>query len=185
MNRAIICSREYILTLSMRGGYRLQVQWILLSALHPRKYRLNKKSGLLPRKKKKNGKTWRSTVLHVVAGTGLEPATSGLWEIQSLCVTVLFCWVWWYCVPRLKTDFVPCVQKGAASCWTVPNPFGGSFGGKSAKRILAHSNQINVQLWFYWEMQIPTSQGSRTGKANEPVYKFYSPVRSCTQALCA
>ena len=42
MNRAIICSREYILTLSMRGGYRLQVQWILLSALHPRKCRLNK-----------------------------------------------------------------------------------------------------------------------------------------------
>ena len=26
---------------------------------------------------------------------------------------VTACWVWWYCVPRIRTDFVPCVQKNA------------------------------------------------------------------------
>ena len=89
----------------------------------------------------------------LVAETGLEPATSGLWEIQNLCVTVLFCWVWWCCVPRLGIDFVPCVQKSAASCWPVPNPFGGSFGGKSVRRILTRNAQINAQLWSHWEIE--------------------------------
>ena len=93
--------------------------------------------------------------------TGVEPATSGLWEIQSLCVSVLFCWAWWCYVPRLGIDFVPCVQKGAIWCWPVPSPF----GGKSVKRILTHTVQINAQLWFHWEMRIPTSRGFRTGKA--------------------
>ena len=78
---------------------------------------------------------------------------------------MLFCWVWWYCVPRLKTDFVPCVQKGTIRCWTVPNLFGGSFGGKSAKWILICTDQINAQLWFHWEIRIPSSQGSYTGNA--------------------
>ena len=82
----------------------------------------------------------------LVAGTGLEPATSGLWEIQNLCVTVLFCWVWWYCVPRLRMGFVPCVQKGATRCWPIPTPFGGSFGGKSARRVLTRTARINAQL---------------------------------------
>ena len=101
----------------------------------------------------------------LVAETGLEPATSGLWEIQNLCVTVLFCWVWWCCVPRLGIDFVPCVQKSAASCWPVPNPFGGSFGGKFARRILIRTDHINTQLWSHWEILIPTSRGSYTGNA--------------------
>ena len=101
----------------------------------------------------------------LVAETGLEPATSGLWEIQNLCVRVLFCWVWWYCVPRLRTGFVPCVQKSAAWCWPVPNLFGGSFGGKSVRRILTRTAQINAQLWFHWEKWILISQGSRKWKA--------------------
>ena len=77
----------------------------------------------------------------------------------------MFCWVWWYCVPRLRTDFVPCVQRSAAWCWPVPNPFGGSFGGKSARQILIRTAQINAQLWFHWEMWIPISLGSRKWKA--------------------
>ena len=77
----------------------------------------------------------------------------------------MFCWVWWYCVPRLRTDFVPCVQKGAIRCWPVPTPFGGSFGGKSARRILTCAAQINAQLWFHWEKWILISQGSRKWKA--------------------
>ena len=101
----------------------------------------------------------------LVAETGLEPATSGLWEIQNLCVTVLFCWAWWYCVPRLRMDFVPCVQKSTTSCWPVPTPFGGSFGGKSAKWIQTRTAQINAQLWSHWEIRIPSSQGSYTGNA--------------------
>ena len=78
---------------------------------------------------------------------------------------MLFCWVWWCCVPRLEIDFVPCVQRSAASCWPVPTPFGGSFGGKSARQILIRTNQINAQLWFRWEMWILISQGSRKWKA--------------------
>ena len=77
----------------------------------------------------------------------------------------MFCWVWWYCVPRLRTDFVPCVQKGAIRCWPVPNPFGGSFGGKSARQILIRTAQINAQLWSHWEMRISTSPGSHKWKA--------------------
>ena len=76
-----------------------------------------------------------------------------------------FCWVWWYCVPRLGIDFVPCVQKSAIRWWTVPTPFGGSFGGKSARRILTCAAQINAQLWFHWEKWILISQGSRKWKA--------------------
>ena len=76
-----------------------------------------------------------------------------------------FCWVWWCCVPRLGIDFVPCVQKSAASCWPVPNPFGGSFGGKSARRILTCAAQINAQLWSHWEMWLLISQGLRKWKA--------------------
>ena len=106
-----------------------------------------------------------NVAFNMVAETGLEPATSGLWEIQSLCVGMLFCWVWWCCVPRLEIDFVPCVQRSAASCWPVPNPFGGSFGGKSARRILTCAAQINAQLWFHWEKWILISQGSRKWKA--------------------
>ena len=37
-------------------------------------------------------------------------------EAQDLCVTVMFCWVWWYCVPKGEIAFVPCVQKGAIRC---------------------------------------------------------------------
>ena len=77
----------------------------------------------------------------------------------------MFCLVWWYCVPRLRTDFVPCVQKGAIRCWPVPTPFGGSFGGKSVRRILTSTAQINAQLWFHWEMWIPISLGSHKWKA--------------------
>ena len=98
---------------------------------------------------------------------GFEPTTFGLWEIQNLCVRVLFCWVWWYCVPRLRMGFVPCVQKGAIRCWPVPSPFGGSFGGKSARQILIRTDQINAQLWFHWEMWIPISLGSRKWKAQQ------------------
>ena len=76
-----------------------------------------------------------------------------------------FCWVWWYCVPRLKTDFVPCVQKGATPCQPVPNPFGGSFGGKLVRRILTRTVQINAQFWSHREMWIPTSRGSYEWKA--------------------
>ena len=80
-------------------------------------------------------------------------------------VTGLFCWVWWYCVPRLRMGFVQCVQKGAIRCWTVPNPFGGSFVGKSARQILIRTDQINAQLWFHWEMRVLISQGLRKWKA--------------------
>ena len=76
-----------------------------------------------------------------------------------------FCWVWWYCVPRFGIDFVPCVQRSAAQCWPVPNPFGGSFGGKSVRRILTRTAQINAQLWSNWEIGILTSRGFHTGKA--------------------
>ena len=78
---------------------------------------------------------------------------------------MLFCWAWWCCVPMLGIDFVPCAQKGAAWCQPVPNPFGGSFGGKSARQILIRTNQINAQLWSHWEIRIPSSQGSYTGNA--------------------
>ena len=48
-----------------------------------------------------------------------------------MCITtVLFCWVWWCCVPRLGIDFVPCVQKGAAPCWNRSKPFWGPFWGQ-------------------------------------------------------
>ena len=120
---------------------------------------------LLPYCRKKLAETCRLNELLLVAETGLEPATSGLWEIQSLRVTMLFCWVWWYCVPRLRMDFVPCVQRCATPCQPVPNPFGGSFGGKLVRRILANTAQINAQLWFHWKMRIPISQGSRKWKA--------------------
>ena len=93
----------------------------------------------------------------------------------------MFCWVWWCCVPRLRIDFVPCVQKGAIRCWPIPTPFGGSFGGKSARQILIRTAQINAQLWSHWEMRISTSPGSHKWKPNELVYKFYSLYRSCTQ----
>lgn len=39
-----------------------------------------------------------------------------LLRIQRTALRVLFCWVWWYCVPRLRMGFVPCIQKSAASC---------------------------------------------------------------------
>ena len=78
---------------------------------------------------------------------------------------MLFCWVLWYCVPRLKTDFVPCVQRSAVQCQPVPNTFGGSFGGKSVRQILTRTAQINAQLWSRWEIWILTSQGFRAGKA--------------------
>ena len=102
----------------------------------------------------------------------------------------MFCWVWWYCVPRLRTDFVPCVQKGAIRCWPVPTPFGGSFGGKSARRILTCATQINAQLWFHWEKGILISQGSRKWKAqrtgdeillsSKKLYTSTTPQHSCT-----
>ena len=102
---------------------------------------------------------------------------------------MLFCWVWWYCVPRLRTDFVPCVQKSAASCWPVPNPFGGSFGGKFVRRILTCTAQINAQHWSHWEMWIPISLGSRKWKAqrirNEILLsskKLYAALHHCTPA---
>ena len=78
---------------------------------------------------------------------------------------MLFCWVLWYCVPKGKTAFVPCVQKSATSCWPVPTPFGGSFGGKSARRILTNTAQINAQLWSHCKIGILTSRGSHTGNA--------------------
>ena len=78
---------------------------------------------------------------------------------------MLFCCVLWYYVPRLRMGFVPCVQKNAIWCWPVPTPFGGSFGGKSARRILTCAAQINAQLWFHWEKWILISQGSRKWKA--------------------
>ena len=102
---------------------------------------------------------------------------------------MLFYWVLWYCVPSLRADFVPCVQKSAASCWPVPTPFGGSFGGKMARRILIRTAQINAQLWFHWEMWIPISQGSRKWKAqrirNEILLsskKLYAALHHCTPA---
>ena len=39
------------------------------------------------------------------------------------------------------------------------------FGGKSVRRILTSTAQINAQLWSHWEIQIPTSQGSHKWKA--------------------
>ena len=47
-----------------------------------------------------------------------------------MCVTMLFCWAWWCCVPRLRTDFVPCVQKGGCMVPTCSNPFWGQFWGQ-------------------------------------------------------
>ena len=40
----------------------------------------------------------------------------GYEKSKNLCVTMPFCGVWWYCVPRLRMGFVPCVQKSATSC---------------------------------------------------------------------
>ena len=84
-------------------------------------------------------------------------------------------------------DFVPCVQRCATPCQPVPNPFGGSFGGKLVRRILANTAQINAQLWFHWEMRIPISQGSRKWKAqrirNEILLsskKLYAALHHCT-----
>ena len=87
---------------------------------------------------------------------------------------MLFCWVWWYCVPRLRTDFVPCVQKNAAyGDEPSQTPFGGSFGGKSSKRILAHSNQINAQLLVPLEKcGYQYHRGSRTWKS--PTNRYIS-----------
>ena len=42
----------------------------------------------------------------------------------KLIVSTSFCRVLWCCVPRLRTDFVPCVQRNAAWYRPVPNPFG-------------------------------------------------------------
>ena len=55
---------------------------------------------------------------------------------------MLFCWVWWYCVPRLRMGFVPCVQKGAIRCRPVPSPFGGSFGGQICETD-SHTHRSN------------------------------------------
>ena len=103
----------------------------------------------------------------------------------------MFCWVWWCCVPRLGIDFVPCVQKGAIRCWPVPNPFGGSFGGKSAGRILVSIALINAQLWSHWDMRISTSPGSHKWKAQRAsiqvllsVQKLYSNQLYTTPIHC-
>ena len=60
---------------------------------------------------------------------------------------------------------------------------GGSFGGKSARRILTNTAQINAQLWFIEKCEYQHHRVHTSEKPNEPVYKFYSPARSCMQTL--
>ena len=61
---------------------------------------------------------------------------------------------------------------------------GAVLGANLVRRILTRTAQINAQLWFslrnagYLHHRVLASE-----KPNEPVYKFYSPARSCTQAL--
>ena len=96
---------------------------------------------------------------------------------------MLFCWVWWYCVPRLRTVFVPCVQKGAAWCQPVLTPFGGSFGGQICKTD-SHTHQSNKCAAL---VSLRNTNTLITGflhrkRPHELMMKFYSLARSCTQA---
>lgn len=63
----------------------------------------------------------------LVRGPALKFASKKRADKSSLklIVSTSFCCVLWCCVPRLRTDFVPCVQRYAAWYRPVPNPFGG------------------------------------------------------------
>ena len=83
----------------------------------------------------------------------------------------------------LGIDFVPCAQKGAAWCQPVPNPFGGSFGGKLVRRVLANTVQIKCAAL----VSLRNTNTLITGflhrkRPHELMMKFYSLARSCTQA---
>ena len=85
---------------------------------------------------------------------------------------------------KAQNGFCPMCTKGrAAWCRPVPTPFGGSFGGKSVRQILIRAAQINAQLWSHIEKcRYLHRRVLASEKPYEPVYKFYSPARSCTQA---
>ena len=54
------------------------------------------------------------------------------------------------------------------------------------KRIIVLIGMVFVFLACTGDFkEINTDKSGVTDEDNEPVYKFYSPVRSCTQALCA
>ena len=143
------------------------------------------------RRRKKLVETCRFNELLLVAETGLEPATSGLCEIQSLCVTVPFCWVWWYCVPRLRTDFVPCVQRGCYTVLTRPNPFWGQFWGQNGKAdshthrsnkcaALVSLRNTNTNITRFSHRKSPTNQYISFTLQQEVVCKPYSTTSSHT-----
>ena len=48
-----------------------------------------------------------------------------------------------------RNRFCPMCTKGCCMVPTCSKPFGGSFGGKSARQILIRTNQINAQLWSH------------------------------------
>ena len=80
-----------------------------------------------------------------------------------------------------RNSFCPMYTKGCHTVLNRPNPFWGQFWGQIGE-INSYPHRLNkcaalVSLQN-WDTDIT---GFTQEKPNEPVYKFYSPARSCTK----
>ena len=109
---------------------------------------------------------------------------------------MLFCWVWWYCVPRLRTVFVPCVQKGCCMVLNRSNPFWGQFWGQNGKAD-SHTHRSNkraalvplrnedTNISGFTQVKSPTNQYISFILQQEVVRKFYSAALPHTAPVAA
>ena len=83
-----------------------------------------------------------------------------------------------------QNGFCPMCTKGCYTVLTRSKPFWGQFWGQVGETGSRQhrSNQMRsfglIEKCGYQYLWVHASE-----KPNEPVYKFYSPTRSCTQAL--
>ena len=109
---------------------------------------------------------------------------------------MLFCWVLWYCVPRLRTVFVPCVQKGCCMVLNRSNPFWGQFWGQNGKAD-SHTHRSNkraalvplrnedTNISGFTQVKSPTNQYISFILQQEVVRKFYSAALPHTAPVAA
>ncbi len=83
---------------------------------------------------------------------------------------------------KAQNGFCPMCTKECCIVLTRSKPFWGQFWGQICETD-SHTHRSNKCAALVSLRNTNTNiTGSRTGKAHEPVYKFYSPARSCTQA---
>ena len=85
---------------------------------------------------------------------------------------------------KAQNGFCPMCTKGCCMVLNRSNPFWGQFWGQICETD-SHQHRSNkcAALVSFEKYEYPHHRVLAQEKPNEPVYKFYSLARSCTQAL--